>query len=223
MNARQHAGAVELDVVVVRRAARRKILGQLPPLAPGGQHIEYRINQRAPTDLALRRQEWLYQLELVVGKIARIPQPSALVALPVLLRPHAHLRESRARRYRITTDSYDSRNFRTGSKLMAKCFARSTTICAISRARGRSACHLTARFGRAFCVGGKHPVGRSTRLHVQSPGSRPEKRLREIGLTGSPRLPPQSHADTAKSAGSPTIFSYRHCRMPPFNTGAVRP
>src|SRR5215467_7790188 len=45
VNSCEHAGALKLDKVVVRRALWRKILGQLPPLATGGEHVQNAILQ----------------------------------------------------------------------------------------------------------------------------------------------------------------------------------
>ena len=57
MNSCEGAGAQKLDIVVVRRALGRKVLGQLPPLAAGRQQVENAIDERAPGYAALWREE----------------------------------------------------------------------------------------------------------------------------------------------------------------------
>jgi hypothetical protein len=47
MNAYEYAAALELNIVVVRRALGRKVLGQLSPLAAGSEHVENAVDERA--------------------------------------------------------------------------------------------------------------------------------------------------------------------------------
>src|SRR5262249_9388962 len=119
MDLRKHTCAVEFDEIVVCRAFGWKIFRQLAPLAARGQHVQHAVDERAAADAALRRQEPLDESVLLVSQIARILETGALIENPVLDRPHARPRESRARAYRITTDSCDSRKFRTGSETVA--------------------------------------------------------------------------------------------------------
>jgi hypothetical protein len=39
MDLSEHTGTIELDVIVVRRAFGREVLGQLAPLSAGSEHV----------------------------------------------------------------------------------------------------------------------------------------------------------------------------------------
>jgi hypothetical protein len=92
MDCLQYPFALKLDKVVVRGALGWKILGQLPPLATRGQHVENAVEERAAGHAALRWQKRLYQCILLIGQIALIAQTLALVASAVLGRPHGRPR-----------------------------------------------------------------------------------------------------------------------------------
>ena len=55
MNAIEHAVAVPPNEIVVHRAARRKILRKLAPLAAGAQDIHHPVHHRAHVACACRR------------------------------------------------------------------------------------------------------------------------------------------------------------------------
>src|SRR5262245_46645750 len=88
MDPLQYAGALKLDKVVVCGALGWEILGQLPPLATGGEYVENAVNERAAGHATLRREEVLYQRILLVRQIALIAQTLALIASAIFRRPH---------------------------------------------------------------------------------------------------------------------------------------
>src|SRR5580692_7859051 len=94
MNAIQHAIALPPNEIVVHRAARRKILRKVAPLATGAQDIHYAVHDRTHVGAALaaarlrRWKQWLDIRPLVVRQIARVPQVIAIVFRSVLMRPH---------------------------------------------------------------------------------------------------------------------------------------
>src|SRR5580693_6568470 len=90
----ENARALQRDEIVVRRALWGKVLGQLPPLAAGGNDVEYAVDERAARHAALRRQERLDQRIFLIGQVTLITQTLALVASAVLRRPHRCPRES---------------------------------------------------------------------------------------------------------------------------------
>jgi len=94
MDPLQYTGALKLDKVVMRSTLGREILGQLPPLAPGGEYVENAIDERAAGYVTLWRQEVLYQCILLISQIAVIAQTLALIASAIFRRPHGAPGES---------------------------------------------------------------------------------------------------------------------------------
>ena len=94
MNAIEHAVAVPPNEVVVDRAARRKILRKVAPLAAGAQDVHHSVHHRAHVLLALaaarlrRRNERFDKRPLVIRQVARVAQMITIVFRAVLVRPH---------------------------------------------------------------------------------------------------------------------------------------
>lgn len=80
--------------IAMHGRARGHILQQRPPLAARAEHLQQPVHHRAQIDRTLaaaafgRRDQPLYQPPLGVGQITGIAQANAIVASPVLLRPH---------------------------------------------------------------------------------------------------------------------------------------
>ena len=83
--------------IVVHRAARRKVLRDVPPLAAGAQHIHHAVDHLAHLRCACRHLawpvEWLDMRPFRAGQVARITQLVAVIAMAVLGRPHRAPRE----------------------------------------------------------------------------------------------------------------------------------
>lgn len=83
--------------IAVHRAARRQVLGQMPPLAARLQHVQHAVQHRPKIDAAVpptaprRRDERLDEPPFFVAQVARVAQTAAIMALSVLRRPHPHL------------------------------------------------------------------------------------------------------------------------------------
>jgi len=83
----------QLEIIVQRRLGW-EVLRQRPPLAPGGQQIEDRVQHLAHIDRALapaalgRRDQRRDQGPLLVRQIAGIAQAGAIVGAAILSRPH---------------------------------------------------------------------------------------------------------------------------------------
>ena len=94
MNAIQYAIALPPNEIIVHRAARRKILRKVAPLATSAQDIHHAVHDRTHVGAALaaaRLRRWNERLDirpLVVRQIARVPQVIAIVFRAVLMRPH---------------------------------------------------------------------------------------------------------------------------------------
>ena len=94
MNAIQRAVAMPPNEVVVDRAARRKILRKVAPLAAGAEDIHHPVHGRAHVGSPLAaawlgwRNESLDKRPLVVRQIARVSQVITIVFCSVLMRPH---------------------------------------------------------------------------------------------------------------------------------------
>ena len=99
--------------VVMHGAARRQVFGQIAPLATGAQDVHHPVDHLAQVDPPLAatrlagRKERLDQRPFLVGQIARIAQPVAVVAGAVLGRPHGAPQTNQriGAAQRITTDS----------------------------------------------------------------------------------------------------------------------
>ena len=80
--------------VVVKRRTRRQVLRDGAPLAAGAQHVHQAVDDPALLDMtsvaaALGwRNERLDMRPFRVGQIARIAQPTAVVASAILVAPH---------------------------------------------------------------------------------------------------------------------------------------
>jgi hypothetical protein len=78
----------------VDRAARRKILGKIAPLATGTQDVHHAVHHRAHVGAALAaaglcgRNERFDMRPFIVGQVARVPQVITIVFRSVLIRPH---------------------------------------------------------------------------------------------------------------------------------------
>jgi len=126
--------------VVMHGAARRQVFGQIAPLATGAQDVHHPVDHLAQVDPPLAatrlagRKERLDQRPFLVGQIARIAQPVAVVAGAVLGRPHGAPQTNQriGAPQRITTDSalqaifrltdsHDSQTPRTDTKGSAMC------------------------------------------------------------------------------------------------------
>ena len=94
MNAIQHAVALPPNEVVVHRAARRKILRKVAPLAAGAQDIHHPVHDRAHllSPLAAARfrgrNEGFNMRPLVIRQVARVSQVITIVFRAVRMRPH---------------------------------------------------------------------------------------------------------------------------------------
>ena len=83
-----------LEEIPINRAARRKILRQVAPLASRAQHVQDGVERlphvrRAPaTSAPRRRNERLDARPLLVRQVARVAQMVSLVPSSVVLRPH---------------------------------------------------------------------------------------------------------------------------------------
>ena len=94
MNAIQHAIALPPNEIVVHRAARRKILRKVAPLATGAQNIHHRVHDRTHVGPPLataglgRRNQWRNTRPLVIREVAWVPQVITIVFRSVLKRPH---------------------------------------------------------------------------------------------------------------------------------------
>ena len=100
----QRAVVAPQTKVFVHRAARRQILRDVAPLAPGAQDIHDAVHHIAHIDAPFAAAAlgwWNQRLDmrpLRVGQIARIAQLVAVVAGPVLDRPHRRPPRIRNRR-----------------------------------------------------------------------------------------------------------------------------
>jgi len=78
----------------MQRAARRKVLGNIAPLAAGAQYIHHTVHHRPhvrPPFAAATSGGRDHRLDIglfVIGQVARISQVIAVVLRPVLVRPH---------------------------------------------------------------------------------------------------------------------------------------
>src|SRR5499427_8059259 len=94
MNAIQHAIALPPNEIVVHRAARRKILRKIAPLATGTQDVHHAVHHRTHLGAALaparlcRRNERFDVRPFIVRQVARVPQVITIVFRSVLIRPH---------------------------------------------------------------------------------------------------------------------------------------
>ena len=94
MNAIQRTVAMPPNEVVVDRAARRKILRKVAPLATGAQDIHHPVHGRAhvcspPAATWLRwRNEGFDKRPFVIRQVARVSQVITIVFRAVLMRPH---------------------------------------------------------------------------------------------------------------------------------------
>src|SRR5271169_78760 len=85
--------APQVEIIVERRA-RRQVLGDRPPLTPGAQDLYQAVDDFAHDDMtpiaaALgRRNERLHKRPFLVRQIARIAQPTSVIASAILARPH---------------------------------------------------------------------------------------------------------------------------------------
>jgi len=120
MDAIKHAVAAPFPKVAVDRCVRRKVLGQLPPLATGAIDIANgvenlaHVGHTAAPARTRRRQHRLDDCPLLVRKIAWIATAVRFVRLAMIVGPHGSPPDSAAID-RIIDDSYDSRTFDTGS------------------------------------------------------------------------------------------------------------
>src|SRR6476620_2723104 len=118
MDPRQRAIVLPALEVVVDRAARRQVFGQLRPLAPRAQDIHHPVDDRSHVHSALVaaplgwRNRRPNQRPFLVGKVARVAQFAAVVATAVLVRPHLAAPCESGSHKGITTDSEDSTSSR---------------------------------------------------------------------------------------------------------------
>ena len=104
------------------RAARRKVLGQMAPLAASLKKREHALQNlpdiyRAPPATTLRGRDMASDQDpLRVGQIAPIPQTSPFVLRSIFLTPHPTPPSIAGVRDKITNDSNDPKSFQTGSK-----------------------------------------------------------------------------------------------------------
>src|ERR1700729_2350301 len=80
--------------VVVYRASRWQVLGDVTPLATGAENIHHTVHHLAHHDLTLaatmlgRRDQGFDQRPFLVGQVTRITQLVTVVAGAVFRRPH---------------------------------------------------------------------------------------------------------------------------------------
>jgi hypothetical protein len=98
----QRAVAIPPRKIVMQRAARRKVLWNVAPLAAGAQDVHHAVHNgphvRPPLTAAAfgGRDQRLDIRPFVIRQVARISQVIAVVLRPVLVRPHRRpLLESR--------------------------------------------------------------------------------------------------------------------------------
>ena len=90
----QRTVAIPPRKIIMQRAARRKVLWNIAPLAAGAQDIHHAVHHRphvSPTLAAATsggRDQRLDMSPFVIGQVARISQVIAVVLRPVLVRPH---------------------------------------------------------------------------------------------------------------------------------------
>src|SRR5271166_3802441 len=108
MDALERSVVVPARQVIVHRALRRQVLGQIAPLAARAQYIHRAVDHlahhhRAPTPAMLGRwDQWPNERPLLVSQIRRITQPVAVVAGAVLGRPHRSASDDSGATERIT-------------------------------------------------------------------------------------------------------------------------
>ena len=80
--------------VIVKRGTRRQVLRDGAPLAAGAEDVHQAVDDLAHVDMTSvaaapgRRNERLDMRPFLVGKIARIAQPTAVVASAIFVGPH---------------------------------------------------------------------------------------------------------------------------------------
>src|SRR5271169_2559280 len=93
MDAIQRAVAIPPGKIVMQRAARRKVLWDIAPLAAGAQDVHDAVHDRAHVRSPLAaaalggRNQRLDIRPFVIGQVARISQMIAVVLRSVLVRP----------------------------------------------------------------------------------------------------------------------------------------
>ena len=113
--------------VVVQRAARGQILRHRPPLAARAEHIHQPVHHlpqidRAPTAAALARRDQAFnKTPFRIRQITWIAQAAPVITPSVLVSPHAKPSSESALDQGITTDSANSRTYRTDTKSKPRC------------------------------------------------------------------------------------------------------
>jgi hypothetical protein len=124
VDATEHAVAAPFPEVVVDRGVRRKVLRQLPPLAAGAIDVANGVENLAHVGGATastwtrRREHRLDDGPLLVADVAWIATAARLASRDD--RQSTWQPPDSAAIDRITGDSYDSRTFKTGSKILKK-------------------------------------------------------------------------------------------------------
>src|SRR5271166_3881900 len=100
--------------IIMHGATRRQVFGQIAPLAAGAEDVHHAVHHLAHDDPPLAaaslagRDERLHERPFLVGQIAWITQPVAIVAGAIFGRPHAAPRKRIGATQGITKDSRPS-------------------------------------------------------------------------------------------------------------------
>src|SRR5262245_54683936 len=119
MDAIQRAVVAPQVEIVEKCAARRQIFRDRTPLASCAQNIHDPVHHFAHLDMALvaatlgGRDQWFDMRPFIVGQVTRISQFAAVVTSAVLRRPHRWCPSRIRSPLLITSDSKDSKCFRT--------------------------------------------------------------------------------------------------------------